>query len=176
MLFTNNNHSSIKHSSGAAAGATAREGLWKYGTPRGGTPAKLIYTTQTGWQYLTFFHSSYNHPYKRQVSVEQTYYAGAYLFASQPPFQMTYLMVDPLVCDVCYNETYGGWTYPSHLDYVVFPMSFLISRFDSTNDTLFVTFGKNDRQLWTMTISLQALVKNMVKLTKYRTLINKFVA
>jgi len=84
---------------------TRRNILWRYGEPRGGTPPVRV-----GDEYFSFFHSSL--PCRTR---SRRYYAGAYAFKSEPPFEITRMSCVPLL--------FGSELDPlrRHLPYVVFP-------------------------------------------------------
>lgn len=68
-------------------------GNWKWGMPRGGTPAILV-----DGEYLAFFHSSLF--MKSVVSPNAPmwhYFMGAYTFSPNPPFQITSISPYPLI-------------------------------------------------------------------------------
>jgi hypothetical protein len=148
---------------------SSRTRFWDYGEARGGTPAKLIWTKPYGWRYLTFFHSQRHTGIYRVLS----YYMGAYLFEPTPPFQITHMTPDPIICNPCYNESFG-WAFRS-IDYIIFPMSFLVYPSDDgkrkkymvkddlyKERILFLTFGRNDRSGWVMTLNLSGLIDYMI--------------
>jgi predicted GH43/DUF377 family glycosyl hydrolase len=61
---------------------------WQYGQIRGGTPPIKV-----GDEYVTFFHSSL-----AWQGNKKRYYAGAYAFQAQPPFAVTRMTKDFLLC------------------------------------------------------------------------------
>ena len=130
---------------------------WDWGDIRGGTPAELIETPETGVKYLTFFHSQAraHHP------AIKTYFMGAYLFEPFPPFRISHISAEPLVpSGGFYNESAFGWAY-GNLDYVVFPMGLVVL---DANSTVVVSVGLNDAKCFLLELGLRALVRTMVKL------------
>jgi hypothetical protein len=106
---------------------------WKWGEMRGGSPALRYNSTH----YLSFFHSSGRFSHKWIMS----YYMGAYLFESRPPFAITHMSINPILAPNMINETLG-WAYKV-VDIVVFPMSFILDP-----DFIYVSYGHNDRDGW----------------------------
>jgi len=131
------------------------------GDPRGGTPAVLIDTVH-GPRYLTFFHSQC----KCSIGYILTYYMGAYLFDSQPPFAITHWTPDPIIPKPIYDES-NGWAFKA-IDYIVFPVGLLVR-----NDTCYVSMGRNDNSGWIMKANVAGLVSTMVPVVS-KTLSNKF--
>eukprot|EP01031_Cornospumella_fuschlensis_P036647 gene36647-44453_t len=126
--------------------------LWRFGEPRGGTPARLIHTAH-GTKYLTFFHSQL---FSRDTKM-LTYYMGAYLFQSHPPFAITHITPDIIACKQCYNEEFGVAF--KGLDYVLFPMGFVVREH---GHVLFVSAGRNDNSAYILKLNKTALVSYMV--------------
>lgn len=106
---------------------------WQWGEMRGGSPALRYNSTH----YLTFFHSSGKFSHKWIIS----YYMGAYLFQSHPPFAITHISTNPIIAPNMINESLG-WAYKV-VDIVVFPMSFILD-----SDFIYVSYGHNDRDGW----------------------------
>lgn len=87
----------------------------EYGEMRGGTPAILINNNE----YLTFFHSNIKFPYAQRY----TYFMGAFIFSSKPPFHITKISPVPIIIPKLYD---GAWEYSRGIiDYVIFPISFI---------------------------------------------------
>lgn len=138
--------------------------LWKHGELRGGTPAVLI---GNGDRYLSFFHSSNDPP--NAGDVLKTYVMGAYTFCARPPHRVLGLSRLPLVHESMYT---GPWTdLPTsyyHIDYVVFPMSFVITDAQPTSaqgdgrQLLYLTYGKQDNQGWVAVLDYRQLLDSLV--------------
>lgn len=126
--------------------------LWRYGELRGGSPAKLIHTSH-GNRHLTFFHSQLLDSKTSML----TYYMGAYLFQSRPPFAMTHITPDIIACKQCYDEEFGV-AYKA-LDFILFPMGFVVREH---GEVLFVSVGRNDNSAYILKINKTALVNYMV--------------
>jgi hypothetical protein len=137
--------------------------VWSWGEPRGGTQAELV-DTPYGRKYLTFFHSSG----RFAVRYLQTYYMGAYLFDPEPPFAISHISPDPIAPNEFYNESFGGWAYKRRLDYIIFPMGYIIR-----GDTIYVTCGKNDRAGWVVTLNKTALITSLKPLASV-TVVDRF--
>ena len=96
---------------------------WEFGELRGGTPALLIQPDLL----LAFFHSKWTLPGSRLIS----YFFGAYTLSvgpgptsKWPSFTLKSVSRVPLVHRVMYD---GAWShYKNYVDYIVFPMSFVI--------------------------------------------------
>ena len=101
--------------------------------------------------YLTFFHSSGHF----NMNIIYSYYMGAYLFQSTPPFAITHMSQEPIVHKTMYNETFG-WAY-GNLDYVVFPMGVV---FDE--QVINISYGKNDRDGWILTLDREAFLASLL--------------
>jgi len=134
---------------------------WKYGELRGGTPALLV---NNGSNYLTFFHSSLQ-PIEPQASsvsftnMLKTYFMGAYLFSSSPPFAIQATSVEPIIHHTMYT---GPWSdLPLsyyHMDYIVFPMSFFL---DQEKDAVYLLYGRQDIEGWVAKLSLSGLLASL---------------
>ena len=157
--------------------------LWeqKWGKIRGGTPVLLLPDKSA---YLTFFHS------KAMVHAHKinTYFMGAYLFASTPPFAITHISSEPIVAPPFYNAKYAGWSY-RRCDFIVYPMSFefipgpgasararsipditggnstrasVNSNSNSNQHThILLSYGRQDREGWMLELQLEQLLASM---------------
>ncbi len=114
---------------------------WKWGEIRGGTPAQLV-----DGDYLAFFHSSIDFP-----SGARHYYIGAYTFASEPPFQITKITLEPLIAKTFY--TTGMKSRRS-----IFPCGYTIS-----DEKIYLTYGKNNSEVWIATIDKSKLYSLLSK-------------
>ncbi|OJU80572.1 MAG: hypothetical protein BGO10_10710 [Chlamydia sp. 32-24] len=131
---------------------------WKWGVLRGGTQAFLIDNDH----YLSFFHTS--------ISMATThsngklmphYFMGAYLFSSQPPFEIKQVSPRPIIGKGFYSgPAYKTWK-PLR---VVFPCGFV---FD--NDYIWVTYGKQDHEIWVAKIHKKKLLKSLVPVNSLQT-------
>jgi hypothetical protein len=120
---------------------------WKWGTLRGGTPAQLI-----DGQYLAFFHSSTwsNTRATRSGQKLLHYYMGAYIFSQNPPFKIKKITPFPISSSSFYTK--------SSLDKrVIFPSGFV-----NTGEYLYVSYGKDDREIWVAAINKQKLMAFMI--------------
>lgn len=120
---------------------------WKWGEVRGGTPATLIAD-----EYLSFFHSSI--PLKTRTSKKirkPHYFMGAYTFSSQPPFEMKRISPCPIIAEGMYTPT-------NYLLLVIFPCGHFVS-----GNNVYVSYGKNDCEIWIAKIPLQHLLSSLKK-------------
>jgi hypothetical protein len=129
---------------------------WAWGHLRGGSPAILVETPDSsGPKYLSFFHSQSRFHHRTVKS----YFMGAYLFSSEPPFYITHIMQEPLVPrGDFYNVTELGWAF-GNLDFVVFPMGLVLL----DNATLALSLGVNDKRCYILEIGLLPLIRSMVR-------------
>lgn len=134
---------------------------WRYGEIRGGTNAIFIsnYHEEQVGVYLLFFHSSENigNPYR-------TYFMGALIFSSKPPFHILAITRYPLVP---FAELYEGrWlcsTAFCGIDYVVFPTGIV-----RDGDHILVSMGRQDQEGWLVKMSLSKLLDNMETVDTYK--------
>lgn len=126
--------------------------IWNFGEIRGGSPAIAIDESR----YLSFFHCS-NEPPRVGPDVLKTYAMGAYTFCRNAPYKVLSMSKVPIVHPSFYT---GSWTYLPisyyHIDYVVFPMSFIIRGND-----LYLMYGKQDQQGWVARLDLKGLLDSL---------------
>lgn len=131
--------------------------IWKWGELRGGTPATLI----NNKFYLTFFHSSNEPP--RTGDILRTYVFGAYTFCPTPPYRVLKISSLPITHDTMFT---GPWTNLPlsyyHIDYVAFPMSFMID-----GNIIHLTYGKQDEDGWIMQIDIAGLLDSLTVVNNY---------
>lgn len=129
---------------------------WQWGHLRGGTPAVLV-DGVVGPRYLSVFHSSTRYHHK----AVRSYFMGAYLFSSEPPFGITHITPEPLVprnLGHFYNKTELGWAYGG-LDFVVFPVGLVLL----DNETLALSVGINDNRCYLLELGLRPLIQSMIQ-------------
>lgn len=121
----------------------------KWGTLRGGTPARLI-----KGEYLSFFHSSF-------VDQETVWYVmGAYTFEKHPPFRVTSISKHPILFKGIYESPHINTANPKVR--CIFPAGFVIE--ESQDRTLLhVSCGENDSATKIVTINYDVLKKSMVR-------------
>ncbi len=121
-----------------------QEVIWDYGMIKGGTPAIRI----SNDSYFAFFHSKeFLHP-----NFQASYVFGAYTFSSKPPYELQSFSRVPLVHRQFYD---GPWSkYRNMIDYIVFPMSFVIKGQDHHNFKYQECDGKECWQKVTLLLSL----------------------
>jgi hypothetical protein len=136
---------------------------WPWGPLHGGTNAILIETAH-GPRYVSFFHSQH----KWMASWCLTYFMGAYLFRTEPPFDITHISSEPIIPKKLYKASTSGWAFRA-IDFIIFPMSIqLIKR-----DQILLSLGRNDREGWTIALNLTSLVSSLTPVTS-RVLLNRF--
>lgn len=121
---------------------------WKYGSPRGATPAHLI-----DGEYLAFFHSGI--VMKTSCSEHSDmwhYFMGAYTYSAEPPFTVTKVSSEPI-------NFLGFYTYSAYQKRVIYPGGFVV---DGSN--VYVAYGKDDAEIWIATLDLVELKKSLVEL------------
>ena len=119
---------------------------WNFGQPRGGSsPIKI-----NKYYYLSFFHSSTRgHATKWWAT---TYFMGAYIFSSQPPFNIKAMSKEPIVVKDLYE---GKWT-SSHTDFVPFPTTAWLE-----SNTINLICGRSDRDAWIIKLDLNELLLDL---------------
>ncbi len=125
---------------------TNRALSWNYGTLRGSAPVQLV-----DGEYLGFFHSG---TVTRTTSSDNRdmwhYFMGAYTFAAEPPFELTKISPFPI-------DSLEFYTYSSYEKRVIYPGGFVV---DGSN--LYLSYGKDDSEIWIATIDLNALKDSLV--------------
>lgn len=120
---------------------------WKWGVLRGGTPAELV-----DGKYLAFFHSSAVVRSSASNGKKMPhYYMGAYTFSSKPPFNLEKITPYPIAG----NDFYTPSEYRKR---VIFPSGFVVS-----GDVIYVSYGKNDSEMWIAAIDKKKLLECMVQ-------------
>ncbi|NGX63309.1 MAG: Lipoyl synthase [Candidatus Anoxychlamydiales bacterium] len=114
--------------------------FWKWGEPRGGTPAKLI-----GDEYLAFFHSSFGKNKKKMF-----YVMGAYTFQKDPPYKVTKVSKFPILLG------------PTKKTRVYFPTGFVVKK-ENDKDIIYLSYGENDQISKIAIIDKEKLFENMQK-------------
>lgn len=112
--------------------------FWKWGEPRGGTPAKLV-----DGNYLSFFHSSFG---KKKKSKQ--YVMGAYIFEPNPPYKVLKVSKFPLI--------FGNIKKTR----VYFPTSFVVKK-ENNKDMIYLSYGENDKVSKIAVIDKDKLFENM---------------
>lgn len=123
---------------------------WKWGEWRGGTPALMV-----DGEYLAFFHSplvTTSEASKGRFMYH--YYMGAYTFSSSPPFKVRTASKIPIVAD-------GFYTDSSYDKRIIFPGGFI-----ATDTNIYLTYGKDDNEVWIATIDKIKLKKSMKPVTR----------
>jgi predicted GH43/DUF377 family glycosyl hydrolase len=126
---------------------------WKWGVPRGGTPALLV-----DGEYLAFFHSSTNlRTVHSDGKLMQHYFMGAYTFSGSPPFKMTRISQEPIVgINFYHGLEYQTWK-PLR---VVFPAGYV---FD--DEFIWVAYGRQDHEVWIVKLDRKKLLDSLVPVT-----------
>jgi predicted GH43/DUF377 family glycosyl hydrolase len=116
---------------------------WKWGTPRGSTPALLV-----DGEYLSFFHSGLYTATEASWGLDcWHYFMGAYTFSSEPPFDITKITPSPIIGE-------GFYTVSHRLKRVIFPGGFVVSE-----PYIYLSYGKDDCEMWIATLDKAALGK-----------------
>ena len=121
---------------------------WYWGDLRGGTPAILVDN-----QYLSFFHSSLKIASDASFGMEMWhYFMGAYAFSPEPPFQITHISPEPIIGK-------GFYTHSNSEKRVIFPSGCIYR-----DPYIYVSYGKDDKEMWIATIDKDALMKSLRKI------------
>ncbi len=122
--------------------------LW--GTPLGGTPARLV-----DGEYLAFFHSKF---------IDENwfvwYIAGAYTFEAHPPFRVTAMSPEPIFFEEMYAAPLLN-TAESNKQ-VLFPAGFAIEK-RGKKSLIHLSCGENDSAIKIVTIDKDELMKTLIK-------------
>lgn len=120
---------------------------WQFGELRGGTPA-----IETEEGFLSIFHSNYlveeNFLNPGTLPV---YFAGAYLFRKEPPFDMIKMSPVPFATESFYGKT--------NKKKVIFPTGIIIE-----NNQVHFALGNSDKRIEICTMPLNSLIHSMVSL------------
>jgi predicted GH43/DUF377 family glycosyl hydrolase len=126
---------------------TTMDYQWKFGSLRGGTPGILI-----GGKYYSFFHSSmYMTSYASKGKEMIHYLMGAYTFSAEPPYEILEITPAPIECR-------GFYTRSECDKRVIFPCGII-----DAGDVIYVTYGKDDREMWVATIEKNKLDKCLIR-------------
>jgi len=112
--------------------------FWKWGSPRGGTPAKIV-----DGKYLAFFHSSYGKSKKNK-----TYVMGAYTFDVKAPYKVRKVSSFPLILN------------SSKKARIYFPTGFVVKK-ENDKDMIYLSYGENDKDSKIAIIDKEKLFANM---------------
>ncbi len=132
--------------------------VWEWGELRGGTPAIII----DNKYYLSFFHSSIEHISQHSNGKPSLhYYMGAYLFDLEPPYRIKKVSPEPIVG----RGFYHGLEYEPYWKTVnvIFPCGLIIE-----NNTIWVSYGRQDHEAWIMRIDKEKLLKSLIRVTTKR--------
>lgn len=123
---------------------------WAWGPLRGGTAALRI---EEG--YLAFFHSC-----TKMTTIHSDgksllhYFIGAYIFSSEPPFEILRMSTKPIVGKNFYNgEIYKPYWHPIR---AVFPRGYLLE-----GETIRLFYGRQDHEIWVVTIDKKGLLDSL---------------
>lgn len=124
---------------------------YKWGEIRGGTPAKKI-----GNEYLGFFHSCFT---------EKTglvwFSMGAYTFEDKPPFRLTGISKHPILFKGIFDTPL---IHTAPIDKrVIYPGGFVLEK-QGKRELIHVACGENDCGIKIITIDLEKLKKNLIRL------------
>jgi predicted GH43/DUF377 family glycosyl hydrolase len=129
---------------------TRAEIQWDFGTLRGSTPPLLV-----DGEYLAFFHSGIitSSPSSWGVNVWH-YFMGAYTFSAEAPFEITKMSPLPIMDEEFYTPS-------DYFKRVIFPGGFIVS-----GSSIYVAYGKDDREMWIATLNKDELMKSLVPVKK----------
>ncbi len=111
--------------------------FWKWGEPRGGTPARLV-----DGEYLAFFHSCFG------TGKKKWYVMGAYTYEAHPPFKITKVSKFPIIFDNVRATR------------VFFPTGFIHKKTDG-KELIILSYGENDEFSKIVTLDKEKLFENM---------------
>lgn len=132
--------------------STVNKASWEYGELRGGSQAFLV-----GDEYLSFFHST-----KEMKTLQSEgkkishYFMGAYTFEKDAPHAIKSISKKPIIGKNFYNGPLHKTWKPLR---VVFPGGFI---FDEQH--IFVAYGRQDHEIWIVTMDREALLKSLSRL------------
>lgn len=116
---------------------------WAYGAIRGGSPAIYVPENKV---FLAIFHSSYFH-----YDIESVvYYMGAYIYESQPPFEILAHSKVPILPKGLYSGI-DDWKH------IIFPSGIL-----RIKDDIFISIGYNDTKGYIYKIGLEKILNSLV--------------
>ncbi|HSX10139.1 MAG TPA: hypothetical protein VLF94_00260 [Chlamydiales bacterium] len=117
---------------------------------RGSSAATLV-----DGEYLALFHSGFK--MRSDASNGQKmwhYFAGAFTFSPQPPFEITKVSPFPILGEGLYT--------PSNTEKkVVFPGGYVVS-----GPRIYMAYGKDDCEIWIATLDKEALMNSLVPVEK----------
>lgn len=120
---------------------------WYLGRMRGGTPSQKI----NDQYYLNFFHSGVYATSTCSIDRDYWhYYMGAYLFSAEPPFTIAKVSSLPI-------DAPGFYTLSNYDKRIIFPGGFIVD-----GQTIYLSYGKDDSEMWIATINLNNLIESMV--------------
>jgi len=133
-----------------SAYTTGAEIQWDFGTLRGSTPPLLV-----DGEYLAFFHSGIitASPSSWGINVWH-YFMGAYTFSAEAPFEITKISPLPIMDEEFYTPS-------DYFKRVIFPGGFIVS-----GSSIYVAYGKDDREMWIATLNKDELMKSLVPVEK----------
>jgi predicted GH43/DUF377 family glycosyl hydrolase len=118
---------------------------WEFGELRGGTPPLLV-----DGEYLAFFHTPKIVQSESSLGYELWhYFAGAYTFSKEPPFEIKKVSSCPLMADGFYTPSY-------HAKRVIFPGGFALH-----GDKIYLAYGKDDSEIWIATLDKKELMNSL---------------
>ncbi|NNM43698.1 MAG: hypothetical protein HKM07_05090 [Chlamydiae bacterium] len=124
---------------------------WKWGNPRGGTPA-----VEVGGEYLAFFHSFFkdqNHP------IKYWYVMGAYTFEGKEPFHITRFSKTPIMFKTLYSAPIDS-PFADKTKRVAYPSGF-VKGIENGREVFYVSIGEDDSRSKIIVIDKEALYKSM---------------
>lgn len=123
----------------------------QWGTPRGGSTARLV-----DGEYLAFFHSSFF-----DKELKKWYVMGAYTFEANAPFRVTSISKNPILFSGIYDTPHHN-TALLNLR-CIFPGSFAIDKTGST-ELIHLSCGENDCATKVITFDKNKLLQSMERI------------
>lgn len=126
---------------------------WKWGIPRGGTPALLV-----EGEYLAFFHSCLDIATIQSKGEKILHYMiGAYTFSAEPPFHITRISPEPLIHQNLYNGPMHRTWKPLR---VAFADGYIVDE-----KYIWLAYGKQDHETWIAKLDKKELLNSLIVTT-----------
>ncbi len=126
---------------------------WKWGDPRGGTPAQKVDD-----EYLSFFHSFF---IDRKNQIKYWYVMGAYTFEAGEPFRITRFSKTPILFSSMYSKEITN-PIVDKTKRVAYPSGYVQGQYQG-RDAFFVSIGENDSAIKILVIDKETLFKSLNK-------------
>jgi predicted GH43/DUF377 family glycosyl hydrolase len=126
---------------------TSAEIQWDFGAfLKGSTPPMLVDA-----EYLAFFHTGIVTSSQSSWGLDLWhYFMGAYTFSAEPPYEITHITPVPIIAENFYTPS-------KYAKRVIYPGGFVVS-----DSVIYLTYGKDDQEIWIATIDKAVLKNSMV--------------